>query len=130
MRIMVYLLELGFIVSKPQGDYSPYDLISDWNGKVNRLQVKATSRASGTKNRGYKVICCKGMNAETKLTENDCDFIIATCPEGISYIIPVEQITGKTIFIHPLYPYKSNNSYDRNRKPKYEEFREAWELLK
>ncbi|MBU0978022.1 MAG: hypothetical protein KKD18_06390 [Nanoarchaeota archaeon] len=130
MRIMLHLLKLEFVVSKPQGDYSPYDLISDWNGKINRLQIKSTSRSSGTKNRGYKVICCKGRDAKIKLTKKDCDFIVITCLENVNYIIPIEVIFGKTIYVHPHYPYKENSPYDRLQEPKFEIYREKWDLLK
>jgi len=129
-RMMLYLLECGFMVSVPQGDYAPYDLVADWEGRLNRLQVKSTSRPSGTKNRGYKVVCCKGRDNKIKLTKKDCDFIIATCLENVNYVIPIEKIPSKTIYIHPLYPYKAGSSYDRPQKPKYEDYRERWDLLK
>ncbi|KKN22847.1 hypothetical protein LCGC14_0911130 [marine sediment metagenome] len=61
MKVMVELLSQGFVVSKPQGDYCPYDLISDHKGILHRLQIKSTTRGAGpaSRNRGLKVLAAK-----------------------------------------------------------------------
>ncbi|HDZ14711.1 MAG TPA: hypothetical protein ENH60_07405, partial [Pricia sp.] len=69
MKVMVELLSQGFVVSKPQGDYCPYDLISDHKGILHRLQIKSTTRGAGpaSRNRGLKVLAAKGSQQKIKL---------------------------------------------------------------
>ena len=42
LRFMTLALALGFRVTKPWGDNSPYDLALDYRGRFRRVQVKCT----------------------------------------------------------------------------------------
>jgi hypothetical protein len=94
------LLNQGFVVSETIGDYSPYDLVSGWGAKLNKIQVKG-SAANSKKNKGYKICATWGSN-HAKLTLNECDFIIAVIGDNKRiYIIPVNAVESKTFRIHP-----------------------------
>ncbi len=43
----------GFLVSKPWGDSDRYDAVTDWKGRLLRVQVRATECRMGA--RGYAV---------------------------------------------------------------------------
>lgn len=45
-KVLVKMLEMGFICSKPHGDNAPYDLIVDNGQELTRIQIK-TGRIEG-----------------------------------------------------------------------------------
>jgi hypothetical protein len=112
---------LGFGVAKPYGDSERFDFILSWNRRLWRVQVKSTRTA----HRGVYEIgahgCWGGVDVYTK---DEIDFIAAyVVPEDIWYLIPIEATRGrKRLCLHPNVP----------RRPcyKYEQYREAWGLLK
>ena len=44
LRFMLLSQELGYIISKPFGDNSKYDLIIDNGNDLEKIQIKSTSR--------------------------------------------------------------------------------------
>ena len=124
------LLKRDFVISETLGDYSPYDLICDWQGKVNRIQIRSThNRPRTTKNRGYKLICCS-WNKKEYLTKKDCDFIIAiTGKKNDCYIIPIDNIKQRTILLHPD-KEEYRRDYTQKNIYKWEEYLGMWDLLK
>ena len=129
MKVLVKLLEMNFVVSKPQGDYSPYDLISDWKGKLNRIQVKSTSRKSGNRNKGYKAMACKGNSPKIMLTKKDCDFLIIFCFD-MYYIIPIKEINTMSFYVHPEFLISNTKIFKKKHAYYYEQFRQKWDFLK
>jgi PD-(D/E)XK endonuclease len=110
----------GFRVSKPWGESDHYDAITDWKGKLLRVQVKATEHTS--KDRGYMVHACVYVGNESiGLTKKDIDVLAAyISPEDSWYIIPVEHFVPlKSLWFNP-----------GSTKSKFEKFREAWHWLK
>ena len=126
------LLKREFVVNETLGDYSPYDLIAEKDGRMFRIQVRSTHRKLSKENRGYKLQCCS-WTRKNILTKRECDFIIAIAGEkDICYIIPIEKIKQKTIILHPDkedYPRFPMNR-PQFEKMKWENYEERWDLLK
>ncbi|HUO17714.1 MAG TPA: group I intron-associated PD-(D/E)XK endonuclease [Verrucomicrobiae bacterium] len=110
----------GFRVSKPWGESDPYDAITDWKGRLLRVQVKATEAIS--KNQGYSVHASVLVkNKHIALTHRDIDVLAAyLVPEDAWYIVPVERFV----------PLKSLWFSPGNAKSRFEKFRDAWHWLK
>lgn len=120
------LLERCFVVSETLGDYSPYDLIAEKNGRMFRIQVRSTHRKLSKRNRGYKLLC-SSWNKKDFLTKKDCDIIFAIAGDNnIYYIIPIEKIKQRTIILHPNAPYNDNRNYGGLN---WEKYRMAWRYL-
>lgn len=116
------LARLGFIVSSPLVD-ARYDLITDWNGKVNRIQVKATARKD-LSNGGerYKLMTQCGRVAR-KYIIGDFDFLLGyIMNEETWYVFPCSIVAGK----HSISLFTNICG----TKSKYEQYRNNWNLLK
>jgi len=112
-------LRKGFGVSKPWGDSDRYDAVTDWDGTLSRVQVRATEHP--VKERGYMVhASVEAGEASVGLTDNDIDVLAAYIfPEDIWYIVPVEHFVPlKNLWFSP-----------GSKKAKFEKFREAWDWL-
>lgn len=110
----------GFRVSKPWGERDPYDAITDWNGTLCRVQVKATERLS--KDQGYMVHATSYVdNKIVGLTKEQIDVLAAyLAPENAWYIVPVEHFV----------PLRGLWFSPGSKIAKFEKFREAWHWLK
>ena len=85
-------------VSIPFGDNAKYDLIADFNGKLNRIQVKYC----GCKSNTNSYICvCESKKSHTNkkhhiYTKKEIDYIFFYIAEvDTSVLIPIEDINGK-----------------------------------
>ncbi len=93
-RVMTTLLEHGLAVSTPWGDDEPYDLIADINGKLIRIQVKASrTRSNGesfsfnsTRNRYIGV----GKYKHVTYKSGETDYF-ATVWKNKVYLVPAEE---------------------------------------
>ena len=123
------LLGEGFSVSFAHGENTPWDLISDYEGKVNRLQVKTASRH---RMRGdYHVSLVMGSGV--KYTKDHIDFLIIWLPysedfDGIGYdglyVIPVKEVKVTTCRCWPA-GFGATNTLC-----KWEKWRNKFNLLK
>lgn len=113
------ILALGGRISKPYGDSSKYDFITDFNGVLNRVQVKS---AYNHKNR-YAINCFYGGKKKHKnYDSNDIDLIAAYVSDlGVWYIIPVEALKNRSSLA--LFTKVENS------KSKTEIYRQNWNLL-
>lgn len=112
----------GFIVSKPWGDSDRYDAVTDWRGRLQRVQVRATERRMGA--RGYAVHASVYVGKEiVGLTKKDIDVLAAYIfPKDLWYIVPVEEfVPRKNLWFYPDGSIKG---------AKFEKFCEAWQWLK
>lgn len=112
--IKAILIDKGFIVSTP--DISTgYDFITDWgDGLINRVQVRSTKSSqsiTGSKRTRFRVRSIRRLGNYSVL-------IIHIQPQKTSYIIPWCCLKDATI------------SFTVGLKSKYDEFQEAWHLLK
>lgn len=126
---MLRAVSQGFSVSKPYGDNQPYDfVVQRGGGPVQRVQVKATfvKMAPGRGN-GYQVmVAWKSARGVGFYSRREIDFLAAFIgPLDMWYIIPVEKL-ARTVAIG-FYPLGSTRPRTVGR---YEEYREAWGLMK
>ncbi len=116
LKFMLFSYELGYIISKPFGDNSKYDLIIDNGDSLERIQIKSTSRKDTSSGMDcYSCSVCSGSKLKKKYNEKDVDFIVIyVIPENTWYKIPTKEIKGKTV---KLYPHRKSqrNTYEKYR---------------
>jgi len=116
LKFMLLSHELGYIISKPFGDNSKYDLIIDNGNDLEKIQIKSTSRKDTSSGMDcYNCLVCSGLKQKQKYNEKDVDFIVIyVIPENTWYKIPVKEIKGKTV---KLYPHRQSqrNTYEKYR---------------
>jgi PD-(D/E)XK endonuclease len=112
------LILKGFKVSIPLGHITGYDLVSDWYGKVNRIQVKTTT----SKHHNCWKLNVRRRNSKgcRPYTLEDFDFLLARIKEtGDTYILPVSVLNkSPSLLLHP------------GSSHKLEMYHEAYNLLK
>ena len=110
--------ELGFGVLFPWGESSRYDVGLEWEGRYVRVQVKSTIYKIGN-----AYVCnTRPDNDDRPYTMEQIDYLAAyVIPENVWYIVPARVATRLKGNIW-LSPHKKGH--------KYEQFKEAWELLK
>jgi PD-(D/E)XK endonuclease len=107
--------EHGLPVSKPWGEMCPYDFVIGKTGRFVSVQVKSTLSKLKT---GY---VCTVRGGHQAYSAGSFDFLAAyVVPDDAWYIIPAILIDGKECIT--LYP--------NSRTAKYEQYREAWQLLR
>jgi len=109
--------EQGLAVSKPQGDSTSFDCVVGRPGKFAAVQVKSTI-ATLESGKGY---ICSTCSSHKIYRAGAFDFLAAyVIPEDVWYIIPETKIRGM----------RSISLYPRSDDAKYEQYREAWDLLR
>jgi PD-(D/E)XK endonuclease len=114
---------LGFKLSKPVGNYEPYDVGIDLGERFVRVQVKSSSIAgtagSPTGRRGYFTVDLR-RRSRRPYQRLDFDWLaIYVVPKDVWYIIPAAVATR--IYCIRVCPGR--------RSGKYERYREAWGLI-
>lgn len=109
--------ENGLPVSKPSGESSSFDCVVGRPGKFVGVQVKCTM-AEMQNGKGY--VCSVKKNNQT-YSAGSFDFLAAyVIPEDAWYIVPAKLIRGQ----------QSVCLCTTGSEAKYEEYREAWHLLR
>ena len=128
-KVVAKLLEQGFLVSTPIID-DGYDLITDWKGRLCRVQVKSTMGASDTHTRNkMKFLAVRGagygygaylkINKEKmKYKSNVCDaFMFYHIPQDAVFAVPSNKLPKtKSIYFSPNSSWRDN--WDVLRNPK------------
>ena len=114
---------LGFGVALPWGDSERYDFIVWAKGsRMFRVQVKATGRLH---RRGYEVQAVHSTRGQGKkrYTPGEIDVLAAHVqPLDVWYLLPICAVgQAKSLRFYPDI---------RCRKPQWEQYREAWDLLR
>jgi hypothetical protein len=105
----------GLAVSKPWGESKSFDFVVGSPGRFVSVQVKSTTVKMGG---GYM---CTVKKNNQHYAPGAFDFLAAyVIAEDVWYIVPAEKFAGRVTLI------LSSDSGEA----KYEEFREAWELLR
>lgn len=96
--ILTEFVKRGIQVSIPFGDSARYDLIAEFNGKLNKIQVKYCD--SHTENDSITCPCGSSKNHTTNKNystyENDVDYMaFYLAAYDKSLLIPIEKLIGK-----------------------------------
>lgn len=117
----------GITVAKPWGESHHYDCLIQYKSRLLRIQVKSTFRQpQGKYSHIYKVIVSRRVNGkELYYTPEEVDFMVAfIAPCDCWYIIPIQDLPRcRTICVYP-------NGTRIKLGGLYEQYREAWYLLK
>ena len=109
--------EQGLAVSKPWGDSHSFDCVVGRPGKFAAVQVKSTI-AKLESGKGY---ICSTSSSHKAYRAGAFDYLAAyVVLEDAWYIIPAKEIRG----------LKSISLCTEGKEAKYEEYREAWDLLR
>ena len=121
MAVALRLSEQGGSVGWPFGEGAAWDLLSDFDGKVSRIQVKGSDvvRSNGT----VVVNLTKGSNHTARYGKDDCDYLVAVAGTVGMYVIPVEDVKHSRLFTW-------TGGRHKGQLPKYDSYKEAWHLLK
>lgn len=99
-KAIEYFVSHGITVSIPLNDTQKYDLIADFDGKLNRISVK-TSRFSPKYNKNVFCVLlknCGGSSGKNKCRKFDntlCDYVFIYTANNDIYLIPSDVITAK-----------------------------------
>jgi hypothetical protein len=112
---------LGFHVSKPYGDSSPYDFIVEHFGHLSKVQVKSTAtvRRSGA----YEGNAQRSTTQSSRrYSARDVDFFaFYVIPKDVWYIVPFADVEARcSIVLNPNRP---------SRDRRFGRYREAWHML-
>ena len=93
LKVATFLAENGYSVFKEFGDISKIDLITQINGKLLSIQVKAITKKNGA----YPFTTIKwGPNYKFRYTEKDCDIFAVYCIEDDKIAwIKSSEVTGE-----------------------------------
>jgi len=119
------LVQRGFDCAWPVGDSATWDLIADWRGKVNRLQVKSRHKPDKRTTSSYYVRMGRGVSSSEAYSAKDFDFAIVVLPWAC-FIIPAKEVTGRKAATLVFF---ENGTHRYGRECEWEKYREAWHLL-
>jgi len=114
-KFLTEALSKGFIVSKPFGDSCEYDFIIDYNGKLNKIQIKSIWTLSESKDRYTTKIGKTTKKIKYDLVDFCGIFVLNTW-----YFIPIKEVDGINVCV---YPHRDSNG-------KYEAYKNNWQILK
>lgn len=114
----------GLSVSRPYTSDASYDFITDYNGKLNRVQIKSSKTPHQSRGKlydsSYKIISSHGASSKKLYDKSHCDVIACyIAPLDIFYLINVKDIKSKTL-----------NFYPERKDHRFSKYFEYWELLK
>ena len=124
-RVLLRLTERGFDCCMPAGDNAPWDLISEYGGKVNRIQVKSTTRRSKPASSVYYIRLKRGHDRRA-YARNEFDFLICVLPWAC-FVIPAAKALngGKTTFGF----WEVGKHRRGGGKGEWEKYKDAWHLM-
>lgn len=115
--VLAEFIKRGIQVSIPFGDNARYDLIAEFNGKLNKIQVKYCNQLNDTGS--VSCPCASSTNHTTNkhlsTYENDVDYMCfyLACWDIIT-IVPIEQIETKKTISFRLDKPKTTNQFSVN----------------
>ena len=116
-KFIVKALEQGLRISQPISGYDRYDFITDYKGKLNKIQVKS-AHTYNEKEYRYVVKCSAAGNTRY-IADKEVDYIVAITKDDDIYVVPMEEIKSKTI-----------KFYKEDGKGIYNKYKNRWDLLK
>lgn len=110
LKCMTYLLEKGYNVLLPQGNYTKYDLVIEKNNKFYRIQCKhAIPDDNSFRVRTWYGI--RGTSVKQKYTENDCDYFMTEYNNQF-YIFPIFGTTESKFWFSKQLHKNQNSAFD------------------
>ena len=112
-KVSTKLMEQGFLVSLPVYD-DGYDLITDWKGKMTRVQVKTTIGSEDCRRRKLKFFAIRGPGfghmKKRLYTKSDCDaFVFLNTTLDAVFVIPREKLPRtKSIYLELNCKWRDN----------------------
>jgi hypothetical protein len=99
MSALAWLISAGAFVSIPFGHSPDYDLIADFGGRIERIQVKTS--ISFHKKRYIIALCTRGGNQSwngvvKRLDSTRCDRLFVHVGDGRRWFIPAHDLGGDT----------------------------------
>jgi hypothetical protein len=99
---IAWLLEHDYPVWMPLGHSPDYDLVTEIDGQLARVQVKTTRRRN--KNRFHVMLCTKGGNQSWNgvvkhFSAARCDWLFVLVADGRRWFIPTSEIGGGTAIV-------------------------------
>lgn len=95
-----YFLSQGHVVSLPVNDSQSYDLVVDFNDKLNKIQVKMTSQKSeygiflvDLRNTGGN----RSRNTAKNFDTNSCDYVFACTADDQLFLIPSNKCNKHSV---------------------------------
>lgn len=100
--VLYEFIRRGIRVSIPFGDNARYDLVAEFNGKLNRIQVKYCDQL--TANDSVVLPCASSRNHTTNKRyttyQNDVDYFAFYIPAwNTAILVPIEVIGDKKSFL-------------------------------
>lgn len=127
---ILQITQLGWTASLPFGAKAPYDIIADTCKRLIKLQVKTIYRGKTDNGEKWMVdfLRPRGMRiGAKKYTSNDCDAIIAVCPEKQRFFVfPIKDCCLKRQATFYFDEPSSKMARNINWVSKFED---AWHLL-
>lgn len=116
-RVIYEFTKRGIQVSIPYGDSARYDLIAEFNGKLNKIQVKYCSKLSS--NNSIYCPCSSSTNHTTNkhlsTYQNDIDyFAFYLEPYDECVLVPISIIGDRKIITFRKGATKNNQSVNIN----------------
>lgn len=107
-------IKYGVSVSIPYGDNARYDLVADFNGKLNKIQVKYCNQKI-SENNSVICPCASSTNHTTNkhytTYENDIDYFVFYLAEWDKLLlVPIEKIGTKKSIMFRMDKPKNNQS--------------------
>ena len=110
-KVLAKLIEMTIPIFVAFGDNEKCDLIAEFNGKLNKIQVKSSEKFKDDKITISLVSCTK--NKKHKYTKEEIDyFAIYNHEANIILLLPIEKFEGRTELTFRIPFKKSTNQYE------------------
>lgn len=107
-KCQLYLLEQGFNVLIPIGNYQKYDLVIEKNNKFYRIQIKhAAEKEDSFLVRTKYDVRDNGKVRKETYTKEDCDYFMTEF-QGIYYMFPVFGTAETKFWLTPSRAYSTS----------------------
>ena len=109
--VIAKFVELGVPVYTPVGEGYPTDLIADFKGKLNKIQIKTTENLHDDSYMVWKITHQQGYHGKRiKYTNQEVDYFALYCIETKSlYLVPYEKANTNELIIR-LDSYKGTRT--------------------
>ena len=115
-------VEYGIPISLPFGDNVSYDLIAEFNGKLNKIQIKTSTQVADgrTTFELLKRRINSGESIRKKYTASEVDYYaLYSLPRKTMYLVPFEKTNGAGQFTIRFIPPKNGQLYNVNMEEDY-----------